>query len=262
MDQLNINETEYLITDNTTITDIDFNDYRKLRKIIVDNSDIYCSDKGVLFNKDKTKLIRFPIDKKDIRYTVPDTVTHIGNNAFYGCKNLTEIIIPKSVIDIGKNAFCECKKLRKVDIEGNVGSIKEKTFYNCKSLLIVNIKDSFNKIEAHSFENCKNLIGIINQNDCLYTDTKDYFCYSKSILPKCITHIGDCVFMNCNKLIEVYVFDNVKEFGKEVFKNCLKLRDIIISNHCDGLVKEQIKNEYGNIVTITIKNIIFDSERI
>jgi len=54
----------------------------------------YSSDAGVLFNKTKTTLIQYPVQKTGAGYTIPSSVTGIGWNAFYGCTKLTFIIIP------------------------------------------------------------------------------------------------------------------------------------------------------------------------
>ena len=80
-----------------------------------DNSN-YCSVDGVLFNKDKTTLIQYPGGKQGA-YTIPNSVTSIGDNAFYGCASLTSVTIPNSVTSIQYNAFEGCKGLTSVTIE-------------------------------------------------------------------------------------------------------------------------------------------------
>ena len=71
--------------------------------VSADNED-YSSVDGVLFNKDKTELICCPGGKSGT-YTIPDSVTSIGNYAFGGCNSLTSVTIPDSVTSIDKNAF-------------------------------------------------------------------------------------------------------------------------------------------------------------
>ena len=54
----------------------------------------FSSDEGVLFNKDKTALLIYPLGLKQSSYTIPGSVTSIGNGAFENCDSLTDIIIP------------------------------------------------------------------------------------------------------------------------------------------------------------------------
>ena len=78
----------------------------RLREIIVDESNPYfSSEDGVLFNKDKTVLLKYPEDKKDKTYTVPDGVTEIAAEAFMGKRHLTSVVLPESLTKIGYDAF-------------------------------------------------------------------------------------------------------------------------------------------------------------
>jgi hypothetical protein len=70
----------------------------------------YTSVEGVLFNKNRTVLIAYPVGKQG-SYTVPSNVTSIGNYAFYRCSGLTSITIPSSVTSIGDEAFNGCRSM-------------------------------------------------------------------------------------------------------------------------------------------------------
>ena len=74
----------------------------------------YSSSDGVLYNKDKTTLIRYPIKKAGTTFTIPASVTSIGNRAFEGCDSFTRITIPAGVTSIGQNAFNNCTNLTRV----------------------------------------------------------------------------------------------------------------------------------------------------
>ena len=69
--------------------------------------------------------------------TIPDSVTNIGNSAFYGCSGLTSVTIGNGVTSIGKNAFYGCSGLTSVTIGNGVTSIGKNAFTNCTNLTSV-----------------------------------------------------------------------------------------------------------------------------
>lgn len=83
-------------------------------KLVVDNGNPnYSAVDGVLFDKEKTKIIMFP-DYKSGMYEIPSTVKTIVNRAFMGCYALTSVIIPSSVEVIGYEAFSRCSGLQSI----------------------------------------------------------------------------------------------------------------------------------------------------
>lgn len=74
----------------------------------------YSSEDGVLFNKDKTCLIRYPAGRKDSVYVVPSTVKEIDPDAFYGANNLTTLILPDGLKTIDQNLLYVCPSIKKL----------------------------------------------------------------------------------------------------------------------------------------------------
>ena len=70
----------------------------------------YMSEDGVLFDKEKTKLISYPGGKSGA-YSIPESVTHIGRNSFGSCHNLSSVYIPTSVYVVEDQAFVYCRSL-------------------------------------------------------------------------------------------------------------------------------------------------------
>ena len=86
---------------------------------VASGNNYYSGNNGVLFNKKKTELIRYPEGKSQTSYTIPDSVTSIRSNAFAGCTGLTSIAIPNSVTSIGDWAFDGCTGLKDVYYTGS-----------------------------------------------------------------------------------------------------------------------------------------------
>ena len=129
-----------------------------LTEITVDSESIvYCSENGVLFNKDRTTLILYPAGKPETTYTIPNSVTSIGDAAFYYCSTLTQVTIPNSVTSIGNSAFLSCSALTQVTIGDGVTSIGNSAFRYCSALTQVTIPNSVTSIGNSAFENCSAL---------------------------------------------------------------------------------------------------------
>ena len=127
----------------------------------------YSGNNGVLFNKKKTELIRYPEGKSQTSYTIPNSVTSIGAGAFYGCTGLTSITIPNSVTSIGEMAFLCCRSLTSITIPDSVTSIGYGTFADCTGLTSITIPNSVTSIEDAAFDGCASL------KDVYYTGSKD-----------------------------------------------------------------------------------------
>ena len=249
------------------VTDAFYN-CNSLTSITVDSNNAKYSDiDGILFNKDKTKLICYPEGKKDTSYVIPDSVESIGYEAFYDCDNLTSITIPDSVTSIGDNAFdnCDnltsitipdsvisiggwalgnCKSLTSITIPDSVMSIGDRAFDNCYSLTSVTISDSVTSIGDYAFYNCHSLTNItVDSNNAKYSDidgilfNKDkteLICYPRKkkdtsyTIPNSVTSIGDHAFDGCHNLTSITIPDNAESIGDNAFWNCDKLTSITI----------------------------------
>ena len=121
-----------------------FDDCTSLASISVDSANNnFSSAEGVLFNKDKTTLVQYPPSKTGITYTIPSSVTSIGDFAFWGCTYLTSVTIPAIVTSIGGFAFFDCTALTSITIPNSVISIGNNAFYGCTSLVTVYLPAQF-----------------------------------------------------------------------------------------------------------------------
>ena len=216
----------------TSIKDGAFNYCTSLNAIEVDpGNPSYSSLDGVLFDKTRTELIQFPGGKTGA-YTIPNSVTSIGDMAFCGCTSLTAIeadpanpsyssldgvlfdktrteliqfpggktgayTIPNAVTSIGRWAFYGCTKLTSVTIPNSVTSIKWYAFYGCTRLTSVTIPNSVTSIGDGVFCYCPSLTSVV--------------------IPNSVTSIGDGAFCYCPGLTGAYFQGNAPAVGRGVF---------------------------------------------
>ena len=140
---------------------------RSLKSITVDtNNKNYSSQDGVLFNKNKTELIQYPIGNSRTSYVIPNSVTNIGDRAFSSCTKLTYVNIPNSVTNIENCAFYECTNLTSITIPNSVTSIEYRAFEQCTSLISVTMGTSVKSIGKGAFK-------YLGLKDVYYTGTKE-----------------------------------------------------------------------------------------
>ena len=120
--------------------------------VVADNP-AFCSENGVLYNKEKTEIVRFPQGKPDTRFSIPNGVTSIANGAFADCWQLTGVIM-NGVTSIGNEAFNTCSALTSITIPDGVSIISNRAFYNCESLKNVTIPNSVLFIDKEAFDKC------------------------------------------------------------------------------------------------------------
>lgn len=120
---------------------------------INNHSPEYHFEDRTLYDKTKTDLIFHAIPDKNREFGVPDTITKIGRNAFYGCIHLEEIQIRDGVETIERSAFADCVNLKRINIPKSVTNIGEWAFYNCHNLRDIEIPD-YTSTESHTFYKC------------------------------------------------------------------------------------------------------------
>ena len=139
---------------------------------------------------------------------IPNSVTSIGENAFYGCTRLTSVTIPNSVTSIGTSAFDHCTNLASVFIPNSVTTIGDWAFNFCTSLASVSIPNTVTTIGPHAFSYCTSLASVS--------------------IPNSVTSIGESAFYHCTSLGSLAIGSSLNSIGNVSFGDCIGLRNISI----------------------------------
>ncbi|MBO5302701.1 MAG: leucine-rich repeat domain-containing protein [Lachnospiraceae bacterium] len=263
--------TEITIPKNvTTIQFPMFHSCSNLERIIVDaDNQNYMSENGILYNKDKTTLLRCPGGVKG-EVVIGKDVTSILNGALSYCTGLEKITveegniyyavedgaliqkmltvntlvcypagksgvvsIPEGVTCIGMEAFGGCNNLESIEIPEGVTNIYNRAFRECQNLETVILPKGITTISQETFQNCNALKNVELSEDVTSIGIWAFEGCSalKTIsIPNNVSSIGDCAFMNCSSLESITIPNSVISMGESVFRYCNNLEEIIISD--------------------------------
>ena len=124
---------------------------------VAEGNTAYSSEDGVLFNKDKTTLVCYPIGKTETTYTVPATVTTFTTSAFENCTALAQINLPNSLTDMTSRTFYGCTSLTEVTLPDGVIQLTGFNFTDCSALEKVTLPEGIIYIGSGAFKNCSAL---------------------------------------------------------------------------------------------------------
>ena len=206
----------------TSISDWGFVACGSLTSLVVDAANpSYSSVAGVLFNKNQTTLIQYPAGKIG-SFTVPTSVTSIGEAAFYGCNKLTSVTIPNSVTSIGHAAFLGCNGLVSVTMPNSMTRIGDYAFQYC-GFSSITIPNSVTSIGEHAFNSCGWLTSVTIPSSVISIGTEAFQCsgLTSVTIPNSVTRIGWGAFESTG-LTTVTVPSSVTSIGGSAF-SCASL---------------------------------------
>jgi hypothetical protein len=152
----------------TSISDAPFRGCESMKSIKVATKNKYFKSEPnkrdgndyVLFNKNKSRLIAYPANSREVQYDIPDSVTVISDWAFCDSKKLNRVTMPDSVKEICEGAFCNCSLLDEIEIPDSVEKIDDCVFRGCISLDTVILPDSVKDMGWGVFDGCEDKVTV------------------------------------------------------------------------------------------------------
>ena len=192
-----------------------------IKNINVDaNNTNFSSNNGIVFSKDKKKIVLYPQGKTEKAYTIPSTVEEICDSAFsyaqvesitipssvkkfgnyvFSSTNITSITIPSTVTEMGYGPVADCQKLISANIQSTVKVLPYDMFNGCASLKNVTLNDNIEEIYNRAFYGCKSLSNIT--------------------LPKNLKKIDAGSFYDCSNLNNIKIPSGVRYISNSAFNN-------------------------------------------
>ncbi|MBC8596018.1 leucine-rich repeat domain-containing protein [Qingrenia yutianensis] len=255
-DKENIGENEgnYTIPDTVTkITDGALNGKLYLKNFYTNENSAYTAENGVLFNKDKTELVRYPSGNERSTYIIPESVQNIYESAFSYAKNLTDVTLPQNISKLADNTFSDCTNLKGIEIPKNVTEIGSYAFSDCSNLEKAVLHDGIVTLGSGVFYECGALkYADIPKNLTEIPRSTFYGCESlKNIkLPGSVKTVDFSAFQRCTSLTEIDIPQSVTLINSSAFEDCESLKTVTFRN--SGVIKAYVFSGCPNLTRVNI----------
>jgi len=179
---------------------------------VSEDNPFFSSENGILYNKDKTRLICCPTGKQGVIDNLPDSLTKIGEHGFQFCKKLEKVILPKQIKTIESYAFCE-SSIDEIVLPENLEKIKENVFVNCWNLKNIYIPAKVSSIGIDVFFGCHSLEEISVSDKNAFFVSQDGILYNKEM-----TNLIQCPAGRQGELM--HLPDTLITIGIDAFLGC------------------------------------------
>ena len=202
----------------------------------------YKTEDNILYNKDGSTLIFAAGGLTSVN--ILNTVTTIGDHAFFGCTGLTSISLPANLTTIDEFAFFDCTSLTSISLPANLIQIGSQAFYGCTGLTSVSLPASLTQIAHSAFYGCTGLTNLTIDSANTTYKTEGNILYNKAgtklILPaggltsvnilNTVTTIGEVAFYGCTGLTSVSLPASLTQIAHSAFYGCTGLTNLTIDS--------------------------------
>ena len=200
---------------------------------VSENNPFYMSMDGVLFDHDAKTLLYYPRGKSGEHYVVPNSVTAIGNQAFYLNTHITSVTLGELVTSIGTGAFYACINLTEINLPNSITTIGDAAFGDCEALSSIVLPKYLTKINPGVFGGCSSLQHIVIPRFVRWI--KDA-AFTKSGLVS-VEFEGDMVesieaaFSMCENLTSIMLPNSIQRLSGGVFAKCSHLENVVLGSN-------------------------------
>ena len=180
---------------------------------------------------------------------IPDSVTLIDYQAFYGCTKLASVKLSYNLKTLGTRAFGNCTALTEITIPASLTSASS-PFKDCSNLKTIHFEEGITKIVSSLFSGCTGITEISIPDTVTIIDESAFSGATNLVsitIPDSVTEIQDYAFQNCTKLTSIDIPDSVTLVDWQAFYGCTKLASVKLSNNLKTLGTKA----FGNCTALT-----------
>ncbi|MCD8047792.1 MAG: fibronectin type III domain-containing protein [Clostridiales bacterium] len=163
--------------------------------------------------------------------TIPDTVTTIGDCAFFGCSSLTSATIPEGVTEIPYRTFYLCTGLTSVSLPSTVTTIGDGAFGSCTSLTDLTLPSGLTSLGKSALYKCTSLTSLVIPDGVTKLPMNElYSCtgLTSLTLPSGLTELGILALFNCTGLTSLELPETLTTIGSGALQLCTGLTELTI----------------------------------
>ena len=267
-----------------------FNNCESLKEINVDAANsTFCSENGILFNKDKTTLFKYPARKSETAYLIPESVKELETCSFEFCANLEKVIIPKGITYIGGGAFWDCAVLKEIIILATTPPTlgvdvfqKGKIYVPSNAVSTYNNHDSWEYITVYPLESTFTVDNLTYEiTDYTENTVKLVSCKQEGVvnIPAVVNHnstnytvtaIASEAFFKNETVTEITISEGITSIGNSTFSRCFALTTVnipasltqmgdLVFDNCSALTAIHVAE--GNTAYSSEDGVLFNKDK-
>lgn len=200
--------------------------------VVSEENSYFTSEDGVLFDKEKTRLIKYPAADSAKKYVVPSTVSVMDAYAFDCCTSLKEIVVPDTITEFDDGLFKGCTALSKINIPDDIIDIGYDVFAGCDSLEEITVPAELEYEYQNPFHNITGLKKVFFEQgrDVISVSFNGCSNLESVVIPGGVESISQGAFAGCDKLKYIELPGSIKYIDKDAFKGCENLRYVFCSD--------------------------------
>ena len=244
-----------------------YSSYYNLEEISVDPNNTYLkSIDGVVFSKDGKKLYFYPAGNNRTSYSVPDSVESIESSAFCHAVKLSSITFPDSIQHIGENAFLDTNcidgrgayyigrvlyryfaessnPMVGLKVKDGTVEIASRAFDNV-NLVTIDLPNSLKRIGSSAFSHCENLpsIDLPESIESIEGSAFSSSGITQIVIPNSVTQFEASVFSGCSRLEYVALSNQTTSIPYGTFYECSNLKNVIIPHSIERIETNAFEN--------------------